>query len=227
MNVSIARLHTLLASGLCALLVSGSAYPGTSSTAQAQATTGTSRPPRTIVTPLFFAGRPGPRQFLASTGMELKEAQRAINLMLAVKGPRTIANTVMPYNEAMAHGENVAYQSHLLEAVHPDSSFRSAAEEVSQRANNFLDDLSLRRDVYDALAAVDVSKADPPTRYFMMRTLRDFRRAGVDMDAATRKTIAGIYEELVRTSQDFDRNIRTDSRRIEADPSDLAGLPDD
>ena len=175
----------------------------------------------------FFTGRPGAQAYRAASSMELREAQQAIARMLAVKGTRTIANTVMAFNEAMTHGENVAYQSHLLEAVHPDSSFRSTAESISQSANKFLDDLSLRRDVYDALVSVDVSKADPATQYFMMRTLRDFRRAGVDKDKATRKEIAGIYEELVKTSQDFDRNIRTDSRKIEVAPADLEGLPED
>ena len=181
-----------------------------------------------VATTPFFTGRPDAKTFRASSEAELKEAQGAIDRMLAVKGPRTITNTVSAFNEAMTHGENVAYQSHLLEAVHPDSSFRSAAETISQTANKFLDGLSLRRDVYDALASVDVSKADGATQYFMMRTLRDFRRAGVNKDEATRKEIAGIYEDLVKTSQDFDRNIRTDSRKIQVSgPSDLEGLPED
>jgi len=144
--------------------------------------------------------------------------------MLAVKGPRTMQNTVLVYNEAMTHGENVAYQSHLLEAVHPDSAFRADCEKISQNSNKFLDDLSLNRGVFDALKGVDVSNADSATQYFMMRTLRDFRRAGVDKDEPTRKEIAGIYEDLVKTGQDFDRNIRTDSRKIEVMPDDLAGL---
>ncbi len=127
----------------------------------------------------------------------------------------------------MTHGENAAYQAHLLEAVHPDSAFRSSAEAISQTASKFLDDLSLNRAIYDALVSVDVSKSDPATRYFMMRTLRDFRRAGVDKDEATRKEIAAIYEELVKTGQDWDRNIRTDSRKIQVESAELEGLPED
>jgi thimet oligopeptidase len=49
----------------------------------------------------------------------------------------------------------------------------------------------------------------------------------VDKDEATRKEIAGIYEDLVKTSQEFDRNIRTDSRKIQVAPGDLEGLPED
>ena len=41
-------------------------------------------------------------------------------------------------------------------------------------------DYTLDRAVYDALAALDVSKADADTRYYVTRTLRDFRLAGVD-----------------------------------------------
>ena len=183
--------------------------------------------PRPGVAPPFFTGNPSRATYRASTDAELKQAQAAIDRMLAVAGPRTIRNTLLVYNEAMTHGENVAYQSHLLEEVHPDAAFRADAESTSQRANKFLDDLSLNRRVYDALKAVDVSKSDSATQYFMMRTLRDFRRAGVDKDEATRQEIAGIYADLVKVGQDFDRNIRTDSRKIEVSPSDLDGLPDD
>ena len=187
----------------------------------------TRRASRPGVAPPFFTGKPSAATYKAQTQAELKQAQAAIDRMLAVRGPRTVQNTLQVFNEAMTHAENVAYQANLLEAVHPDSTFRAQAEAVSQIANKFLDDLSLNRKAYDALVSIDVSKADPATQYFMMRTLRDFRRAGVDKDEATRKEIAGLYEELVKTSQDFDRNIRIDSRKIQVLPADLEGMPED
>jgi thimet oligopeptidase len=50
----------------------------------------------------------------------------------------------------------------------------------------------------------------------------------VDKDEATRAQISTILDELTKTGQDFDRNIRTDSRTIQVDgPAALAGLPDD
>jgi len=124
------------------------------------------------VPPPFFSGRPDAARFRASSEAELKKAQDTIDRMLAVQGTHTIENTLTVYNEAMAHAENVAYQAHVLESAHPDSTYRASAEGISQTANKFLDDLSLNRPVYDALSSVDVSKADPGTQYFMMRTLR-------------------------------------------------------
>ena len=178
--------------------------------------------------PPFFSDNPDIAAFRASSQSELGLAQQAVDRLLAVQGKRTVENTLVPYNEAMAHAENVAYQSHLMEEVHPDSTFRASAEELSQISSKFLDDLNLNHQVYEALAGANSSKADDATRYFVMRTLRDFRRAGVDKDAETRKLITQLNEDLVKTGQDFDRNIRDDSRTLTVDSTaELDGLPAD
>ncbi len=176
----------------------------------------------------FFTGSPDVAAFQASEEAELRAAQDAMDRMLAVQGKRTIENTLMPYNEIMIHAENAAYGSHLMEVVHPDSIFRARAEELTQRASKFIDDLSLNRSVYDALAKVDAKREDPATKYFLTKTLQDFRLAGVDKDEASRKLISALQDDLTKTGQDFSRNIRTDSRTFQVDRvEDLAGLPED
>ena len=145
-----------------------------------------------------------------------------------MSGPRTIENTLAPYNEALLHADNAAYASNLIESVHPDSTVRAVAEEETRAASKFLNDLGLNRGVYDALASLDVTTADPKTRYAVEKTLRDFRLSGVDKDEATRKKIAALREELVSIGQEFDKNIRNDSRTITlAGVADLDGLPED
>ena len=70
--------------------------------------------------------------------------------------------------------------------------------------------------------------ADAETRYYLPRTLRDFRLAGVDKDEATRKRIKALRDELVLIGQEFDRNIRTDLRTVTAaSAAELDGLPAD
>ncbi|MGE5179132.1 MAG: M3 family metallopeptidase [Bacteroidota bacterium] len=178
--------------------------------------------------PFFYSDRPTAASYKASAEAELKQAQTALDRLLAVKGKHTIANTLAPYNELMAHAENVAYAANLMESVHPDSLFRAEAENQTRVSAKFLDDVSLNRGVYDALRAVDVSKADKPTRYFVERTLQDFRRSGVDKDEATRKQITDLLQQLTEIGQAFEKNIRDDSRSILLDSTaDLAGLPED
>jgi thimet oligopeptidase len=98
---------------------------------------------------------------------------------------------------------------------------------MSQEISSFVTDLSLNRKVYDALAAVDTSKADAETRYYLAKTLRDFRLSGVDKDQATRDKIKKLNEELVLIGQEFGRNIREDKSTVTCMPADLDGLPQD
>ncbi len=177
--------------------------------------------------PYFWAGHAGQAEFSARAAEEMKLAQQALDQLVSTRGPRTIENTLVPYNEAVLHADNAASQANLMQEVHPDSVIRATAEEVDRRAEKFLNDLGLNRDAYDAVKAVDVSKADAATKYFVMRTLRDYRRSGVDRDPETRKRISALLDTLVVIGQDFERNIRDDSRTIQVPAADLAGMPED
>jgi thimet oligopeptidase len=148
--------------------------------------------------------------------------------MLAVTGKRTIENTLKPYDETLTYLDAVSNQAYLIKEVHPDEAVRTAAEKISQKAEAFNTELSLNRAVYDALAALDLAGADSETRYYVERTLRDFRLAGVDKDEATRKRIKELRDELVLISQEFTRNIRDDKRTVIANSAaELDGLPAD
>ena len=65
------------------------------------------------------------------------------------------------------------------------------------------------------------------TRYLTLK-LDEYRREGVDKDAATRAKINGLRDQLVRLGQEFDRNVRDGARTLPvAGAADLAGLPPD
>src|SRR5438876_1576761 len=130
----------------------------------------------------FWAARPNARAFTEIQKQRLARARAAIDRVVAVKGKRTIANTLRPYDDAILQLDATSAQSSLISEVHPDSSLRTAAEKATQAASAFATELSLNRKVYDALSAIDTTGADAETRYYVWRTLRDFRLAGVDKD---------------------------------------------
>jgi thimet oligopeptidase len=176
----------------------------------------------------FWTGSPSPAQFAKRQEERLAGARAAIGKMVAVKGARTIANTLAPYDEAQILLDAAGAQSSLMENVHPDSVMRTQAEELSQKVSALGTEISLDRRVYDALKALDVSKADPETRFYVERELRDFRLAGVDKDDATRAKVKALRDTLVKIGQEFDRNIRGDVKSIQvAGAADLEGLPAD
>src|SRR5215213_2876926 len=137
----------------------------------------------------FWTGKPDAAAFRKTLDERLAKATEAIDRMLAAKGKRNVENTLKPYDEALVYLNAASSQAHLIEEVHPDAALRSAAEKASQKAQAFGTELSLNRAVYDALTSLDLKGADEQTRYYVEKSLRDFRLAGVDKDEATRKRI--------------------------------------
>jgi thimet oligopeptidase len=144
--------------------------------------------------------------------------------------PRTIANTLVPFNDLMMHLDAAASECSLLARVHPKEDVRKVAEEGEQKIHEYATQLSLDRELYEAVQAVDVSQADAGTQFFVEKRLRDFRRAGVDQSDEVRRRVAAINDEIVKIGQQFARNISEDGdkRGISVDAvEDLAGLPED
>lgn len=176
----------------------------------------------------FWTGQHDAASFTKLQEDRLTRAKQSLDRMLAVTGKRTIENTLKPYDEMMTYLDAVANQASLIKEVHPDESVRTAAEKIAQEADAFNTEVSLNRAVYDAIAALDLAAADTETRYYVERTLRDFRLAGVDKDEATRKRIKELRDELVVIGQEFARNIRDDKRTVIANSvAELDGLPAD
>ncbi|MFZ4620792.1 MAG: M3 family metallopeptidase [Bacteroidota bacterium] len=158
----------------------------------------------------------------------LSNAQRSLDELLRVTGQRTVENTLRRYDSILTDLDAVGSQANLMENVHPDETIRTTSEQFSQKVSAFGAELSLNRSLYDALIAVDLTGADETTKYFVTKTLRDFRLAGVDKDEATRTKIKAVREELVLISQEFSRNIREDKRSVTVkDATELEGLPQD
>jgi thimet oligopeptidase len=142
-------------------------------------------------------------------------------------GARGGIATLEAFDGAFAALGEAAARASLARNVHPDPALRAAAEQAEQEVDGLSTELSLDRGLYDALAGLDASREDAATRYLVEKSLRDFRRAGVDRDDATRARVKALRDELVKTGQEFGRNIKDDVRRIEVDPADLDGLPED
>ncbi len=178
--------------------------------------------------PTVWASQPDIAAFDKIENEHLAAAQRAIDQIVAVKGSRTIENTLAPYDEAMRQLNTAVYFSTLMQQVHPDAAYRDAATAMTTKVSSAQSALSLNRDVYAALSSLDVSKADAATRYYVQRQLLEFRLAGVDKDDATRKKLNQLNDRLTDDQSKFDRNISDDQKSVEVlDASELEGLPKD
>ena len=178
--------------------------------------------------PPLWAEKPDVAAFEKVENERLSAAQRTIDAIVAVKGPWTIENTLGPYDEASRQLNAAIYFARLMQAVHPNADYRDHATAMVTKASAANTALSLNRDVYHALASLDLSAADVATRYYVQRQLLEFRLAGVDKDDATRARLKQLNDQLTEEQSQFERNISDDQRSIDvANSSELEGLPQD
>jgi thimet oligopeptidase len=181
----------------------------------------------TIPQPTIWASKPDVAGFEKIENDRLDAGKRAIAEMLAVKGQRTIENTLVLYDEAVRQNNSAGYFAGLMEQVHPEANFRDHATAMLTKASAAQTAIALNHDVYNALAALDLSNVDAATRYYVQRQLLEFRLAGVDKDEATRDRLKKLNDQATEEQSMFDRNISDGQKAIEADPSELDGLPQD
>jgi len=166
-------------------------------------------------------------QLAVDTDAHLAAAEAVRAHVMAVQGPRTVDNTLRPLDVMWMHIDAASNACQLLESVHPREAVRDAAEAGTQRAAALGSELSLDRQLYEALRAVDLSGADAATRHAVDKQLLAFRLAGVDQDDATRARIKELNAEILAAGQAFAKVIAEDQREVPVDPAALAGLPDD
>jgi thimet oligopeptidase len=177
------------------------------------------------MTPAPYA--PTAADYASRCAANLAEAQASLAALEALSPPYTTATLLEPLNalwRAIDRGLNLAG---LFRNVHPDLQIREHADQCEQDFQKLVTDMGLSRQLYEAVSALDVSHEDAITKRLVRHMLRDFVRAGVDKDAATRERIRDLKEALVRIGQAFDKNIRQDVRHMTVRPQALAGLPED
>ena len=158
----------------------------------------------------------------------LAASRSSIAELLAVSGGRTVENTLVPYDRACWHLRMAGSQSGVMFMVHPLADVRDAAQQLSQVIGAESVALSLNREVYEALAAIDATGADAATLYYIDRALLGYRLSGVDKDEPTRDRIRALADTMTQLSMTFSRAVQDDVRKIPVDdPNELLGLPED
>ncbi|HEY1805415.1 MAG TPA: M3 family metallopeptidase [Terracidiphilus sp.] len=157
----------------------------------------------------------------------LSAHESALAELLAVKGDRTPANSLIHYDKAIEQLGLAGAQSGILNSVATNKAVRDQAQMEAQRVAMAGSTLSLNREVYDALAAIKLDGASAATKHFVERTLLGYRLSGVDKDQATRDRLHALHDKATGLSLEFGRNIQEGGKTIEATPEELKGLPAD
>ncbi|HTL05208.1 MAG TPA: M3 family metallopeptidase [Gemmatimonadales bacterium] len=163
-----------------------------------------------------------PGQLEAYVDGILTNARRSLDRLLAMSGPRTVANTLRPYDDFRI-ALNAARVVSLLRTQHPDSLIRVSATRAETSLASF--NRAWRADprVPAMLAAVDTSSADSEVRYWLRRELEAFRR-DYGRDPAARARVVALRAELDGLEQRWDENLRYDTVTVAFDSAALVGM---
>jgi len=150
-----------------------------------------------------------------------------VDKLLAVTGPRTVENTLRPFDDAQNELAIAGNNASLFYSLGDTAPMRDMGQKMTSVVSAAATDLNLNQQVYHALAAIPLPTHDPASRYYIERTLLEYRLAGVDKDDATRAKIHALQDKITDLSLAFDRNIADGTLRIAATHDELDGLPGD
>ena len=166
--------------------------------------------------------------FTRQCDTDLKNARKRLATLEQLPPPYTRENLLVPLDRLYVAINNTTGIAYLLNYVHPQEEVQKAADDCVQAFTKLQTDIGLSTQLYRHLLDIDTDNADPLTQRFRERQLRDFKRAGVNLDPQSREEIRNLNESITALGQEFSKNIRSDAPTLSLDGDDpLAGLPKD
>jgi thimet oligopeptidase len=149
----------------------------------------------------------------------------------AVAAPPSFEGTLLPLELAAAELTRAYGRTGFMGQVHADEVVRDAGTEAEERIYKWRVALVFRGDLYRAVRAfADSDEArglDGERARLVEHWLRDFRRAGHELDADARAELERLRTRLVEVEVAYQRNINEYRDWIEVTREQLAGLPDE
>ena len=141
----------------------------------------------------------------------------------------TFENTVRALDDL---GYQISLTSDRLELL-KETSTRAAVRDTATDALKELEEWSVgidyREDVYKALKAYadKKPKLKGEDAKLLAETMRDYRRAGLDLPKPQRDEVEKMRKELTRLTTDFESNITKARKAVKFTKADLEGVPED
>lgn len=160
----------------------------------------------------------------------IEQAEEVLGELIDVTAERTFENTMRPLDriaDIISHADNDFY---FMGYVHPDKEVRGAAKESEEKITKWASDIFFRDDLNAAIqayaATAEAASLDGEHARLLEHVLRDLRRAGHELDAATRARVKTLTQREIELGVRFQQNIDEWEDWILADRDDLEGMPD-
>jgi len=161
----------------------------------------------------------------------LTEADLLIERAVASVDAPSFEATMRPLDLAGAAALRGYAQGAFMAYVHTDSEVRDAGQAAEEEVQKWNVGLPFREDLYRAVRAFadtpEAASLQGERKRLLEFWLRDFRRAGHELEPAAKAELEQLRQRLVELEVAFARNINDDQEGIEVTREQLAGLSDD
>ena len=162
------------------------------------------------------------------TDEAIAEANALIDEIAALEDGHTVSNTLLPLNEAAAVIAEAYGRGAFMARVHPEADVRLAATEEEEKLSKWGIEVVFRSDLYSSMKALDDSdpEATQEQQLLLEFWMRDFRRAGHELEPAEQDELRTLKDRLVELEVAFGANVDAYTDHIEVTREELDGLPD-
>jgi len=162
------------------------------------------------------------------TDLALTEADALIAEAVGSAEEPSFESTMLPLDLAMGRAADAYGRGPFLGQVSTDSAVRDAGQAADERLTKWRVGLAFRTDLYRAVAAfaatTEAGELIGERRRLLEMWMRDFRRAGQELDPAVRAELEGLRARLVEVEVAFQRNVNEARDTIEVGAAELEGM---
>ncbi len=140
----------------------------------------------------------------------------------------TFANTIHALDDIFYEANLTGNRLSLIKETSTNAAVRDAATDAIKVYQEWAVGLDYREDVYAAVkafAATQPKLAGEDAKFFT-ETLRDYKRAGLELPPAGRAEVERLRKELSRLTTDFESNVTKAKHAIKFTRAELEGVPE-
>src|SRR5947209_18981819 len=140
----------------------------------------------------------------------------------------TFKSTVVALDDLAWQASNAANRAVVIKESNTDPKVRAAAENAVKAFQDWAVGIDYREDVYKALKAFADTKPNltGEDKKLFDETMRDYRRAGLDLPPDKRKEVEDLRKQLAKLGTDFDTNIVNAKVPVVFTKAELDGIPE-
>jgi thimet oligopeptidase len=140
----------------------------------------------------------------------------------------TFKSTVIALDDVTYEASLAANRATIIKETNTNPAMRTAAENAVKAFEDWAVGVDYREDVYKAIKAFADThpKLSGEDEKLLKETLRDYRRAGLELPPDQRNEVEELRKELSKLGTDFDSNIVNANAPVMFSKADLDGLPE-